>query len=307
MGKLSNWLLGLQRKSGVVGLEYSAHGFCVALRDIQGAGVSLLHVHERQNDGPSLANELVNFAKGRQLARRTCNVVLPNSEYQLLLVETPDVPDEEMREAVRWRIRDLISMPVESVAVDVFRLPADANRSGKKMLYAVVAELQKVHAIIDVVKECGMDLNCIEIEELALGKLLESQASERAVALVRIRENAGWVAIYRAGHLYLSRQFRLNYAGGLLEDLPAEAIALEVQRSLDYFERQMGQAPPATLFVCGVGIGSEKLTPEFKSNFSVPVQFLDFSSFGVVSADTDEGISQMSAGAIAVCYREDAA
>jgi hypothetical protein len=50
----------------------------------------------------------------RLSARRAATVsVLDSSAYRLLLVEAPDVPPEELRAAVRWRIKDLIDFHVD--------------------------------------------------------------------------------------------------------------------------------------------------------------------------------------------------
>ena len=45
--------------------------------------------------------------------------VLPTGDYHLLLLEAPAVPAEELREAARWRVKDLIDFDVEE-AVDPF-------------------------------------------------------------------------------------------------------------------------------------------------------------------------------------------
>lgn len=304
MKKLGNWLKRMGVKPGVVGLELHEHGFSLAVRDIPAPGLQkLVHHDSRLEAGQAVSVEraLADTVNKLQLGGRQCNVVLPCGSYQLLLVEAPDVPDEELREALRWKVKDLASTPVEEAAIDVFRLPADANRSGKAMVYVVVSPLKQVVEIVEAVREAGLELNAIDIEELSLGNLVELKQDERGVAMVHLREGSGMLAIFRAGNLYLSRQFRLDYKGGLLDDLPGESLSLEVQRSLDYFERQMGQAAPGKLYICGLGLGEEKITDELKKHFSLPVEFYEFTELS--GDDINEGVAQMSAGAIGVSYR----
>jgi MSHA biogenesis protein MshI len=305
--KLGNWLKQIGVKPGTVGLELHEHGFSIAVRDIPAPGLQRVFHHDSRleaGEKVSLSRALEAAVGKFQLSGRRCNVVLPCGTYQLLLVEAPDVPDEELSDALRWKVKDLSSTPVEEAAIDVFRLPKDANRNGKAMVYVVISPLKSIVEIADAVKDSGLELNAIDIEELSLGNLVELKQDERGVAMVHLREGSGMLAIFRAGNLYLSRQFRLDYNGGLLDDLPGESLSLEVQRSLDYFERQMGQAAPAKLYICGVGIGEEKITEDLKKHFSLPVELYEFSS--LAGDDVNEGVAQMSASAIAVSYRSGA-
>ncbi|MFT7558730.1 MAG: MSHA biogenesis protein MshI [Flavobacteriales bacterium] len=293
-------------KPGIVGLELRSTGFSAAFRRADDQNVSALNVYDSSLEGEqavSMSEALESYVRENNLAGRNCNVVLPCSDYQLLLVEAPEVPADELREAIRWKVKDLISISAEQAAVDVFSLPKDASRNGKDMLYVAVTEREKIANIVELINGSGLKLNAIDIEELSLGHLVDMKENSRGSAYVHIRDNTGLLGIYRGGNLYLSRQFRLDYNGGLLDDLPAEALALEIQRSLDYFERQMGQAPPSILYVSGYGIGGEKITDELRQNLAIPLQFYDYSQSGIVADDIDEGMAQLSSAAIGVCHR----
>ena len=60
----------------------------------------------------------------------TVSVLDPDS-YRLLLVEAPDVPADELRAAVRWRVKDLIDFHVDDAVIDVFEMPQHA-RGGRR-------------------------------------------------------------------------------------------------------------------------------------------------------------------------------
>ena len=47
-------------------------------------------------------------------------ICLAAEQYNLLLIDAPDVPEEELSEAIKWRVKDLISQPIEDVIVDSF-------------------------------------------------------------------------------------------------------------------------------------------------------------------------------------------
>ncbi|WP_096087577.1 hypothetical protein [Agaribacterium haliotis] len=302
-----NWLTKFSRPRGWLAVELGSEYVSFALAR---AGESKLHklacmrCEQGSSSWPSLLEDYVNK---HQLAGYHCRLVLRASDYQLLLVEAPEVPENELREALKWRVKELLQSSVEQSAIDVFTLPAGISRSGKTMAYVVAAELSLIKSLIELTKNADLELDSIDIEVLALRNLLQLKALERGAALVRLHQGAGEVSIYRDGDLYLSRNFKVDYGAGLLDELPAEQLALEIQRSLDYFERQMGQAPPGILYLCGEGIGPEKISEELKRSLSLPVAFLDLSEeLGIDSDELDEGLLQLCLGAAGGALREQA-
>lgn len=298
------------KPKGIVGLEFGASYVGFAVREPNGemSHVAALEPDSTQPSDSDWSRLVTDFVQKHDLQKRQCNIVLPAEDYQIMLVERPDVPDDELSEAVKWRVKDLISSPVESVVIDVFELPNDANKAGKSMLYAVVADRQRVQHFINLSADSGLKLNSIDIEVLALRNLTLLKDTQRGAAVVRIRPGAGDVSIYRDGNLYLSRHFNLDFSGGLLDDLPEDALALEVQRSFDYVERQMGQVPPGVLFICGEGIGPEKITDSFQRSLPCPVQFFDVSNeIGLAENTVDESILQLCISAVGAVYRSEAA
>ncbi|MDO6422837.1 type IV pilus biogenesis protein PilM [Saccharophagus degradans] len=298
----------------VVGIELSRAGIAVVVLGREAGGkviqTSTLIAAQGQNSSiASFQSDLSELVEKHQLKAAKCNLVLAKEDYQLLLVEAPDVPDAEIKEAIRWRVKDLISTPVEQAALDVFLLPDDGARGGKKMVYVVVADKARIKEIVDFVAHSQLSLNSIDIVELAMRNITlalpDEAAQVRGIALVRIGEGVGSVSVYRQGNLYLSRQFQIQYSGGLLDDLPVDSLALEVQRSLDYYERQMGQAQPAALYVCGENISEDKVNDELKRALPLTVNWLDASAL-VPSAEEepDEGIAQLCVGALGACMRE---
>ena len=73
------------------------------------------------------------------LPKLPASTVLRSEEYQLALVEAPDVPPAEMRAAMRWRLRDAIDFRVEDAVIDVIDVPSQGRGGQSRMLYAVAA------------------------------------------------------------------------------------------------------------------------------------------------------------------------
>jgi MSHA biogenesis protein MshI len=313
--RLQGWLKP-GRKGKTVGIELQSDGMAVVVRDTSGGGDSsnegkarLADLDFLRYDKNTSATELLkSWLADRHLQKASCHVVLGADAYQILLVEPPDVPAEEVRAAIRWRLKDLITIPVDQAALDVFALPADGIRANKKMVYVVACESKKIRAIVTMVQDAGLHLESIDINELALRnlvlRLLPPDLAERGVALARIRNGTGSVYIYRTGNLYLGRSFSLNYGGGLLDSLPEESLALELQRSLDYYERQMGQAPPAVIYVCGDHVSEDKIGDVLKASLAPRVQWLDPALALIARPDADDALMQQCLAAAGAALRQ---
>lgn len=294
----------------LVGLELQADGLAVAVKVVKNQlpHISRLAFLPGEDDKQRFI-QLREYIKQHKLKNKPCNLVLPQSRYQLYLLEAPDVPPAELSNAMKWRLKDLVSQPLDQLVVDVFHVPNDSARGNRKMIYVVVVNKIYLQELIEFIKQCELKLQAIDIAELALRNLaihlIDPQFDQRGVAIARIRQGAGSVSIYRAGDMYLSRQFDLGYGGGLLDDLPIESLALELQRSVDYYERQMGQLSPAVVYLGGENIAEEKITNHLRKILSVPIQFLDFSGAVALDADFDTGIMQMGLGALGAAMRQE--
>ncbi len=303
----------MQRTSSTqptVGLELQKGGLAmVAQRMDKGIPKIVACDFAVSEDTAELAATLKEWVAKNKLGKCGCNLVLASDAYQILLVEPPDVPDEELRGAIRWRLKDLITIAPEAAAIDVFPLPEDGTKAKKRMVYVVATESARIKKLIEWVNKSSLNLNAIDIGELALrnvaSRLVCDEGSQRAIAVARLRQGMGSVYIYKQNNMYLARSFNLDYNAGLLDDLPQEALALELQRSLDYFERQMGQAPPSVIYMCGDHIGEDKIGPTLRASLAIQVQILDPAAVIWVDEGSDGLELQACIGALGAALRQE--
>lgn len=279
--KINRLLPGPARTNQTIGVEFCPEG------------VAFAHIQRHPSQQPLLLHcEFIPSAPGIDLAEQLrarlfklgvqttpVNIVMSAGSYQLILGEAPKVPAEELAEALRWRVKDLVQFPISEAIVDGFLLPEDSARGSSRMAYAVVAQRKTIEQQVSYATEADLRLKNIDIPELVLRNLVEACCdTKRGIALVKLHQGGGNLQIIRDGNLYLSRQFSLSYNAGLLDDLPAEALVLELQRSLDYFERQMRQVPPSHIYLCGENITPDKLTPAIQNAMAVSIQVLDLAN-----------------------------
>lgn len=295
------------KQKGVVGVQFNAEGVAFA-HLIPGPVPRLRHCEFIPATDPSSSEALLKERLDRLgLQGRSCNLVLTSDDYSLLLVEAPNVPGTELREALRWRVRDLIDFPVAEAVIDAFLVPEDKARGAKRMAYVAVAHRKTIVQAVARVEAAKLDLSAIDIPELALRNLVEVCCDTgRGAALVKLVPGRGSLQIIRGGDLFLARQFTLPYEGGLLEDLPADALVLELQRSLDYFERQMRQPPPGQVYLAGENVSADKLTDEITSALPNALSLLQLSPAIEIDAEVPEHTLSLCLDAIGAGLRSQA-
>jgi len=244
-----------RRAGGQIGVFATAEGVAAAQVAPRGSGKPRLErcVYERRGDDDPFARVL-----SRLPNRRASTVsVLDPTGYRLLLVEAPDVAADELRAAVRWRVKDLIDFHIDDAVIDVFEMPPHARGGPNRMMYAVTARAEFVREQIELVEKAGLTLDVVDIPELSLRNIATLlEAGQRGAALLHLGERRSTLLLVRQGVLYLARHVEtgvatLAEAGELREDLVA-GLTLEIRRSLDYFESHYEQTSIAGLHVSGL-------------------------------------------------------
>jgi MSHA biogenesis protein MshI len=194
--------------------------------------------------------------------------VLGATDYQIVSSAVPDLPPEEQREALRWRIRDQVSIPAETAVIDCFALPA--TRGAGASLQVIVAPPAAIDAIEAVVRGARRTLGSVDIEELALRNLMTQLPQEAyGCALVFIGRGAINILVSCAGVLYLSRRLDAS----LRND--GTQLALELQRSLQYYESQFDRAPVVEAIIGPDGDAARVLAPEIAAASGLQVKLLE--------------------------------
>lgn len=233
--------------------------------------------------------------------------VLPPSGYHMLLVEAPEVPAEELRAAVRWRIKDLIDFHIDDAVIDVFQMPAQGRGGLHRMMYAVAARADWIKDQVGMLESAGLKLEVIDVPELCLrnvGAALEENGN--GVALLHLTDHSGLLLLIRQGVLYLTRRIEtgaatLLEAHGLRPELIA-GLALEARRSLDYFESHYEQNALGVLYTSGLDPADQDL---LKDDLGISVRNIDLASFLETTLELDEETQRRCLPAIGAALRKD--
>jgi MSHA biogenesis protein MshI len=250
---LLGWLRQNKKTPGWLALSLEAHGveFVHGRFSAPKSHITLYGRRELALDRPDLAK----VAHGMNLSRYECAALLRPGDYQLLLVEAPTVPKEELKAAIRWRIKDMIDYHVDDATVDVLDIPEQEASGGRnRLMYAVSARNELIEATIRQCEAAKIPLSVIDIPETAQRNIaVLYEEAERAVGLVYFAHDWGLVTINVRQELYLARRFDVG-----LKELTGDAarvegalerVAVEIQRTLDHFDRQFRAIPLSRLLI----------------------------------------------------------
>lgn len=175
-----------------------------------------------------------------------CTLVIPPERYMVLQIDKPAVPDDEISLALPWTIKDLVTLPDDDMVLDYLDLPLQNQLQGSKV-NVVVSSKSWLADIVALFVQHKMQLVGIQPEEWLARNLLPTKQQ----ALMLVSHQTGQdlaVQILQRGHVCFSRRLRGfnrldQYSLDELQQGVFDNLLLELQRSIDFFEGQLKQAP----------------------------------------------------------------
>lgn len=243
------------------------------------------------------------------VGRAPVSAVIGGDDYQIVQVEAPDVLPSEMRAAIRWRLRDVINFDVEEAVVDVFETPDPARRTQGKMLFAVAARQAAIQRISTVVRTAAKGFDAIDVPELCLRNLSALLPQDhKGVAMLALNDRFAQLVITRQGVMYLTRRIDTGRFGNDVRNgtaIDAAALALEIQRSLDYYESHYDQTPIGDLVIAPAEARAHTLANELKGETSLRVSVLNIGEIFNVPSTGDVVTDWPTLMALGAALRDD--
>lgn len=241
------------------------------------------------------------------------NCVLGPSEYQILLVDTPDVPASELREAVRWRIHDLVDMPMDETTIDVFDMPQQISHGEAKprTLCVVAARSPLIAQKVALLQRGGCEVAAVDIAELALRNLATLMPEDKdGLLLLHLEQDYTLIVVTRGSTLYLSRRIAVGQQAlssavaraGDDDELARllEMLTEEVYRSLEYCESRFHGLAPSSIVLTPSARLVHGLKEGLSESTSLPVRGLDLDTLlpgGIKVAPERQAMCLLAVGA----------
>lgn len=260
---------GKPSTDGQVGIVVSNEAVCaVHIRRSDDQAPQLLARLDAPGEPAQGLEALAQWVAARQLRGVPAALTLDYGSYAIHQVEKPEVPEQELRSALRWRLKDLLDYSPADAVVDFFDAPP-ARQKRLEPVQVVAARISQLKPLAGALGATGLDLQRIDIPEFALRNLASRALhSQETTALLYFLPQRGTLQICREDRFYLARtldqgQEALARAGaaaafGGFADID-DRIALEAQRTMDYYDSHFGHGPVKKLVVLGAGSELQRL------------------------------------------------
>jgi MSHA biogenesis protein MshI len=167
---------------------------------------------ERQ--GSDSTEDFVRRLAGLGLKGKEVLVMLRPEQYQILQIDAPAVPPEELRSAARWQIKEMLEQHVDDITLDVMRV-GDGKQQGAGHLFVVVAANAVVRSVLELGDAMHWTVPVIDVQDMAQRNLQSAQAKldgrlDRAnAALVLVDERQAVLTISANEELFYTRRLEI--------------------------------------------------------------------------------------------------
>lgn len=160
-----------------------------------------------ETEGVSVSAELRALLSQRKLGEGSIVTQLPGKDLMIRFVSMPRMPQEELREAVRWEAKRHISYALDDALVE--HLVCGERRDGaveKTEVLLVAAEESRVREHLSPLEEAGLKVSAVDANALALRNVLRLSGENGAdTLLVDIGAGKMEIDIFKNGLLRFSR------------------------------------------------------------------------------------------------------
>ncbi|MCF8151876.1 MAG: agglutinin biogenesis protein MshI [Burkholderiaceae bacterium] len=226
------------------------------------------------------ATTLGALRKPMRLDSYRCTALLTHGKYQLIQTDAVAGAPDEARETVRWRLKDQVDFPVDNAAIDLLPIPADGRGA---QVFAALAPESVIAPLVQAFQAAKVPLAAIDLPELSqrnLANLYEEDG--RALAMLIFDDDEGLLTFTLNGELLVARHVEITAQQLMTSDADRrvsllERIALDVQRSLDNFDRSYSSVSLAKMLVAPIP-GVEGFVAYLSANLTATIVELDLSA-----------------------------
>ncbi|GAB3248881.1 type IV pilus biogenesis protein PilM [Chitinimonas naiadis] len=185
----------------------------------------------------------VDMHPGRLSTRTRVTTLLEQDAYRVLQIDAPNVAREELRSAVKWRVKDMLEAHIEHVTLDVVDIPPGKRDVIRPPMMLVVAGRNTyIQEKVAAFRAINVPLEVIDIPELALRNVAALfERNGQAVIMAWFDMDHGMLLVVFEGELYMVRNLEAG-AQKLIRDSQErdallDRIQREVKRTLDHIDR----------------------------------------------------------------------
>ena len=291
-----------------IGISLQTDRVSVCATLLKADGRTVTHCASLQgNQGHlSLLKQLISE---QSIPKGAVTLVLNVEDHKIHKLARPAVEKDELNQSVTFLLKDRLDYGMEDSVVEVIDYPPGCQLDDQIMV--VESSKKKIQDQVNVISSLGLALKAIDIPELVLGDILQSYPGiDKGFALVLDHDDGATLIIYRGEHLYLIR--KLSGISDFISCLPAEGnqlmadtLLLEIQRTLDYYDAQLRQPPLAGILLAPSFGDISSLVDYLDKNLATKVESLDINLLLDLPNPLSPALQQDCLTACAAAFRQE--
>jgi MSHA biogenesis protein MshI len=268
--------------NSVAGLTFLSDGIALAIVEQPEINPRLTHCEFYPCSSDEQLSQLTSLSKQFKLNDMPCNVVLSPDEYQVLQVDAPEVPKQELATALLWQVKDLVNYHVDDVVLEHVEMDTDLT-SGREQILVLVCRKSLIEDYVELLKNASCQLNAIDTSLFSSRNLisrLQDPSTNDSIGLLNLWQDYCRISVLLNDGIAINRPSTINLDSlSFISDENGYAIidslALEIQRTFDYYERHSRQAPIQQLYIISNGAPVHDLAELFQSRLGIECILLD--------------------------------
>jgi type IV pilus assembly protein PilM len=260
-------------------------------------------------DSSSVAEGIRNLVKSLEVRVNEAASSVSGNSVIIRKITLPAMSLEELDEQIHWEAEQYIPFDINDVNIDFQLLEPDENDPSKMNILLVASKKDIINDYLSVFNETGMKLVVVDVDSFAVQNAFEMNydvSPEEVCALINIGASIMNLNVVKAGislftrdvqmggNLYteeIQRQFSLNsdeaekikivgdpVLADRLTDVIAkvnETLALEIRRSLDFYNSNATEGKISRVFLSGGVAKTFQLAESVGQRLALPVELLD--------------------------------
>ena len=257
---------------------------CVRVVKLRLAGedwVSVL-VKEYPVDRPEKLGKVLKFINSdSQLEGVGTVVVIPADKTQTTQIELADVSETEAQYSLPWQVKDLISISPQDMVCDFISM--DIQPSGQAPKAQIIATHRSyLEHILKPLHEDRVPVTAISTEQFVLA-CMQNTKDTAQLLFVQHAGMAATLLILKNRQICFARKIRgtesvINLIEQDVREYGAEMIAIEIQRSIDYYESQLKQPPIKDALVAMSGSNEQLIADLLDATLPVRTKVIPYNT-----------------------------
>ena len=187
---------------------------------------------------------------------------LPMEDASLRLLKMPALPEEELEQAIRWQIEQVLPAGVsyEEITVDYATLQQEADNQWESRVLVATASRRRGMSLVNQLSHAGLQPLAIEPAPFAMAACVERQhpfALNETVLLVHLGASASALAVVMKGQVIFGQPIPVT--GVTLTKAVAEQLRVPADQA-ELLKRTHGLLASAELATAPVGVSDEKVS-----------------------------------------------